>query len=116
MPELERISIEALRSFDPNERAGSRSTATSPRRRRRCGPAAARPTSASPPRCRKHRKGAQGALLAARIRRAGELGCETIVTETGKRRDDRPSSSYCNILRFGFEERYVVPNWLRPAT
>lgn len=61
-------------------------------------------------------KGAQGALIAARIRRAGELGCETIVTETGERRDDRPSNSYRNILRFGFEERYVVPNWLRPAT
>ena len=61
-------------------------------------------------------KGAQGALIAARIRRASELGCETIVTETGERRDDRPSNSYRNILRFGFEERYIVPNWLRPAT
>lgn len=60
-------------------------------------------------------KGAQGALIAARIRRAGELGCETIVTETGERREDRPSNSYRNLLRFGFEERHVVPNWFRPA-
>ncbi len=58
----------------------------------------------------------KGALIAARIRRAGELGCETIVSETGERRDDRPSNSYRNLLRFGFEERYVVPNWLRAAT
>lgn len=60
-------------------------------------------------------KGAQSALIAARIRRAGELGCETIVTETGEVRDGHASNSYRNILRFGFEERYVVPNWFRPA-
>jgi len=57
-------------------------------------------------------KGAQGALLAERIRRAGELGCDLVVTETGERRDDRPSSSYRNILRAGFEEGAVTANWL----
>jgi len=57
-------------------------------------------------------KGAQGALLAARIRRAGELGCELVLTETGERRDDRPSNSYRNILRTGFEEVAVTANWL----
>jgi hypothetical protein len=34
------------------------------------------------------------------------------VTETGERRDDRPSSSYRNIVRSGFEEAFVTANWL----
>jgi GNAT superfamily N-acetyltransferase len=57
-------------------------------------------------------KGAQGALLATRIRRAAELGCDLVITETGERRDDRPSSSYRNILRAGFTEVAVTANWL----
>jgi ribosomal protein S18 acetylase RimI-like enzyme len=61
-------------------------------------------------------KGAQNALLAARIRRAGELGCDVVFTETGEHRDDRPSNSYRNILRAGFRELAVTANWLgRPA-
>ena len=57
-------------------------------------------------------KGAQGALFAARIERALALGCTTLVTETGELRDGSPSSSYRNILRFGFEPRHVVANRL----
>jgi GNAT superfamily N-acetyltransferase len=57
-------------------------------------------------------KGAQGALLAQRIRRAAELGCDVVVTETGELRDDRPSGSYRNILRAGFEEVAVTANWV----
>ena len=53
-------------------------------------------------------KGGQGSLFAARIARARELGCTTIVTETGEQIPDRPSESYRNILRFGFEEQFVV--------
>jgi len=59
-------------------------------------------------------KGAQGALLATRIRRARELGCDAVYTETGERVADRPSDSYRNIVRAGFEELYVVPNWISP--
>ncbi len=59
-------------------------------------------------------KGAQSVLLATRIRRAGELGCDVVYTETGKLLPDRPSASYRNITRAGFEELYVVPNWLSP--
>lgn len=59
-------------------------------------------------------RGAQGAILAARIRRARELGCTVVLTETGERVPDRPSQSYRNILRAGFAERYVVANWLSP--
>jgi GNAT superfamily N-acetyltransferase len=58
-------------------------------------------------------KGGQGALVAARLERALEAGCPRRVTETGERRDDRPSNSYRNILRYGFEERFVVAHRLR---
>jgi GNAT superfamily N-acetyltransferase len=61
-------------------------------------------------------KGGQSALLAARIRHAREVGCDVVVTETGELRDDRPSSSYRNILRSGFAEVAVTANWLRPAS
>ena len=60
-------------------------------------------------------KGAQGALLATRIGRAAQVGCDTVVAETGERRDDRPSNSYRNILRAGFEEVAVTANWLGRA-
>ena len=49
-------------------------------------------------------KGAQSALLAARLQAAEQLGCDVVVTETGERRGDRPSNSYRNILRAGFRE------------
>jgi GNAT superfamily N-acetyltransferase len=57
-------------------------------------------------------KGAQGALLSHRIRRAGALGCDHVITETGELRDDLPSASYRNILRSGFEEAGVTANWV----
>lgn len=60
-------------------------------------------------------KGAQNALLTIRIERARELGCDTLFTETGSLLPDRPSASYRNILRAGFEELYVVANWLSPG-
>lgn len=56
--------------------------------------------------------GAQSALVAARIRHARELGCDLVVTETGERRNDRPSNSYRNILRAGFTELAVTANWV----
>lgn len=59
------------------------------------------------------RRGAQGALLEARIRRARELGCDTVITETGEVRGGQPGNSYRNILRAGFEEVGVTANWLR---
>jgi hypothetical protein len=50
--------------------------------------------------------------LAERLRAAGHLGCDRAVTETGERSGDRPSNSYRNILRAGFEEVAVTANWL----
>jgi GNAT superfamily N-acetyltransferase len=55
-------------------------------------------------------RGAQGALLAARIRRAVELGCRLLTTETGVPVDGRPGPSYRNLLRHGFQLRYDRPN------
>lgn len=59
--------------------------------------------------------GAQNALLAARIARGGALELSTLTTETGERLPDRPSNSYRNILRAGFEEAYLRPNFVAPA-
>ena len=61
------------------------------------------------------RRGGQGALMAARIRKAAELGAHTVVTETGEPQPGRSSNSYRNILRHGFREQYVRPNWIAPA-
>jgi GNAT superfamily N-acetyltransferase len=58
------------------------------------------------------RRGAQGALLAARIRAAAGAGCELVVTETGALVEGKPSNSYRNILRAGFELDYERPNYL----
>jgi GNAT superfamily N-acetyltransferase len=62
------------------------------------------------------RRGAQSAILAARIRRAAELGCTLVVTETGELVDDRPSNSYRNILRAGFEPQYLRANYVPKTT
>lgn len=61
------------------------------------------------------RHGAQNALLARRIAEAAARGARTAVTETGERMPDKPSNSYRNILRAGFEERYLRQNWMSPA-
>jgi len=60
------------------------------------------------------RKGGQGAILAARIAKARELGVQTLVTETGVMADGRPNNSYRNILRSGFQEAYVRENYASP--
>lgn len=59
-------------------------------------------------------RGCQTALLHRRIRDAAEAGCHTLFVETGERVPDRPSASYRNILRAGFEQAYLRPNWQRP--
>jgi GNAT superfamily N-acetyltransferase len=59
-------------------------------------------------------RGCQTALLHRRIVDAGEAGCHALFVETGERVPDRPAASYRNILRAGFEEAYLRPNW-QPA-
>jgi GNAT superfamily N-acetyltransferase len=61
------------------------------------------------------RRGAQSALLAARIEAARGRGATRLTTETGELRPDKPASSYNNILRAGFREAYLRSNWTSPA-
>jgi GNAT superfamily N-acetyltransferase len=56
-------------------------------------------------------RGCPTALLHRRILDAAEAGCHTLLVETGERVPDRPSNSYRNILKAGFEEAYLRPNW-----
>lgn len=58
------------------------------------------------------RRGAQGALLAARIRHGVALGCDWFVTETGEDAPERPNPSYHNMLRTGFALAYHRPNYM----
>jgi hypothetical protein len=60
-------------------------------------------------------RGCQLALLRQRILDAADAGCHTLFVETGERVPDRPSASYRNILRAGFEEAYLRPSWRRQA-
>jgi GNAT superfamily N-acetyltransferase len=58
------------------------------------------------------RHGAQGALMARRIRDAVELGCRWVVTETGEDTPEHPNPSYHNMLRTGFVLAYQRPNYI----
>jgi GNAT superfamily N-acetyltransferase len=60
-------------------------------------------------------RGAQGAILAARVERARECGLRVLVTETGVPRDGQPGASFRNILRSGFRPTYVRPNYASPS-
>jgi GNAT superfamily N-acetyltransferase len=61
------------------------------------------------------RRGAQNALLARRLEEAAARGARIAVTETGERLADKPSHSYRNILRAGFEEAYLRQNYISPS-
>jgi GNAT superfamily N-acetyltransferase len=61
------------------------------------------------------RRGAQNALLARRLEEAAARGARVAVTETGERLPDKPSNSYRNILRAGFQEMYLRQNYLSPS-
>lgn len=60
-------------------------------------------------------RGCQTALLRRRIDDAIAAGCHTLFVETGERTTDRPSASYRNILKAGFKEAYLRPNWRHSA-
>lgn len=51
-------------------------------------------------------RGAQNALLAARIRDAGHAGCSWVTSETAMGTPEQPDPSYRNVLRFGFRLAY----------
>jgi hypothetical protein len=56
-------------------------------------------------------RGCQLALLHRRILDAIDAGCHTFWVETGIDLGADPGASYRNILRAGFEEAYLRPNW-----
>lgn len=58
------------------------------------------------------RRGAQSALIAHRLRDAATLGCETLITETAEDRPEKPSPSFRNMRRAGFQVAYVRPNYI----
>jgi GNAT superfamily N-acetyltransferase len=59
-------------------------------------------------------RGAQSAILAARIEEARRRGCRAVTTETGELEEGRASGSYRNILRAGFREAGVRKNYRAP--
>ena len=60
------------------------------------------------------KRGAQSALLAARVEFALDHGCTQIYTCTGEDVPGDPQHSYSNILRCGFKETYVRANYAPP--
>ncbi|HYR51428.1 MAG TPA: GNAT family N-acetyltransferase [Candidatus Dormibacteraeota bacterium] len=61
-------------------------------------------------------KGIQAALIAARIRAAREAGCKWISMETAEETLEKPSYSFRNAKRMGFETMYLRPNYLGTTT
>jgi GNAT superfamily N-acetyltransferase len=61
------------------------------------------------------RRGAQRALLAARLDQANQLGCRWAVSETGEAVPGEPNHSYNNLLRAGFEVVYSRANFVGPT-
>ena len=57
-------------------------------------------------------KGAQSALMAARLRAAARAGCRWVSTETGSETLDDPNPSLHNMRRMGFVELYERRNWV----
>ncbi len=59
-------------------------------------------------------RGGQTAVLHARIQAALDLGCRTLATCTGEEVPGDPQHSYNNIVKTGFEPRYVRRNFAFP--
>jgi hypothetical protein len=57
-------------------------------------------------------RGAQSAILAARIRAANEAGARILATETADRVGGEAGPSFRNVMRAGFEEAFVQQWWV----
>ncbi|MGY4649585.1 GNAT family N-acetyltransferase [Mycobacterium sp. URHB0021] len=57
-------------------------------------------------------RGAQTALISARIKAATEAGCRWLVAETSVAEEGTGSSSLDNLKRAGLKPRYVRQNWV----
>jgi GNAT superfamily N-acetyltransferase len=60
-------------------------------------------------------RGAQSAIVAARIETARRAGCTVVVTETGVPAGGNAGASYRNLVRAGFAPAYVRENYLSAA-
>jgi hypothetical protein len=59
-------------------------------------------------------RGAQGAMIARRLRDGREAGCRLFTVETGLGTPEKPNASLRNMLRHGFRLAYERPNYRRP--
>ena len=59
------------------------------------------------------RRGAQGAIIARRIRDAAALGCCWLAVETADDTPEHPNPSTHNLRRLGFQYAYHRPNYIR---
>jgi GNAT superfamily N-acetyltransferase len=62
------------------------------------------------------RRGAQGALLAARLSAARAAGCTYVCSETGVRMPGEPNASYRNMVRAGLRPVYLRENYAPEGT
>ena len=58
------------------------------------------------------RRGAHGALIAARLRRAAAQGAKWVACATLEPLPGRPTGSYRNLLKQGFKLHYLRPIWV----
>jgi hypothetical protein len=57
------------------------------------------------------RRGAQSALIAARVAAAREAGCDWVIADTAAERPGEDNSSLHNMLRAGLSVQYVRRVW-----
>lgn len=57
-------------------------------------------------------RGAQTALIAARVERALAVGCRVLSSETGEAVAGEPNHSFDNLVRAGFRPIYIRPNYV----
>ena len=57
------------------------------------------------------RRGVEAALIVHRLRKAAELGCEIATSST-----EPDSNSERNLVRLGFERRFLVETYVRHRT
>jgi len=60
-------------------------------------------------------RGSQTLLLATRIRKAVELGCHTLCSETGEAVPGDPQHSFHNLVRAGFRPTHTRDNFAPAA-
>jgi GNAT superfamily N-acetyltransferase len=58
-------------------------------------------------------RGAQSALIAARLEAARRAGCHWACVETSADTPEKPNPSTHNLRRLGFTDAYERPNWVK---